>query len=449
MNEDGLRLEERSAEGPAQVPAADRAPAGTGLEGQWPVEQATRPSRATIQGGDVELSLIHDLAAAAALWAGFEDRASHTFFQTFAWLEAWQAHVGVRTGTLPAIVTGRHPDGTLLLVLPLAVERRHAVRYLTFLGSDLCDYNAPLLHPEFDAIVDYRSFATLWGRILSLLRADRRLPFDVIDLPKMPDEVGEQRNPLLALPTRPNPSGAYLATLGGSWNEFYERKRSAATRKKERKQLRQLAEFGEVRFVDRLDGAERVRTLDVLFEQKAQSLARMGVRNIFKRPGYGELFRAFATEARSRHLVHLSRLEVGSTIAATSLGFIAGSRYYLVLSSYDAGPIARLGPGRAHLQEVLRFAIRSGIRWFDFTIGDEPYKQDWSDTRSTLHDHLSPASPTGVIVVAAITAFRKTKRAIKQNVALWRVFTRARSRLAALRRRSSSERSDHGASSDT
>lgn len=383
----------------------------------------------------IALEIHGDLAEVAPLWQAFEAEASHTFFQTCAWLEAWQRHVGVRNATAPAIVTGRHPDGTLLFILPLAIQRRAAVRELRFLGSDLCDYNAPLLHPSFSDTVAEGDFAALWRRIVALLRADGRFAFDVIDLAKMPEHVGKQRNPLLALHTEPNPSGAYLTALTGGWDEFYARKRSSSTRKKERQQLRQLGEFGEIRFVDALEGEDRAKTLDLLFEQKARSFARMGVRNIFVRPGYRELFTSFAMDPKARPLVHLSRLEVGPSVAAISIGFTAAGCYYLVLSSYEGGDIARFGPGRAHLHELLRHAIRNGFGCFDFTIGDELYKQDWSDARLTLYDHLSAATRRGAIAVALINRFRTIKRAIKQNPEMWQLFSRARSFLGTIKSR--------------
>jgi CelD/BcsL family acetyltransferase involved in cellulose biosynthesis len=387
----------------------------------------------TLVGPEIGLAL-HDLEAIAALWRAFEHAAHHTFFQTFAWLEAWHRHVGALSGTKPAIVTGTHPDGKLLFVLPLAIQNRGLVRELKFLGSDLCDYNAPLLDPEFSTF--FRGdFTALWSRITTMLRADPRYAFDVIDLAKMPDHVGSQPNPLMALRTEANPSGAYVTRLSGTWDEFYAAKRSSSTRKKERQQLRQLGEFGEIRFVDTLEGDERRRTLDILFEQKARSFARMGVRNIFTRPGYRELFTAFAMDPTTRPLVHLSRLEVGSTVAAVSVGFTEGNCYYLVISSYDGGEMARVGPGRVHLHELLRFALRNSFDKFDFTIGDEAYKRDWSDDRLTLYDHTSAVTPSGAIAVALTNWFRTAKRAIKQNPTLWREFSRARSALGSMRAR--------------
>jgi len=433
MADDGIRTEEQPAEQALAAFAIRGADHSIPPALDQPVPLTAAPAKAPIDADDIELSLFGDLAAVELLWRASEDQASRTFFQSFAWLQAWQVHVGTRTGTSPVIIAGRHPDGTVVFILPLAVEHGRGLRRLTFLGADLCDYNAPLLHPAFSALVDAGAFSVLWPRILAQLRSDPRFGFDVVDLPKMPERVGAQLNPLMGLARQPNPSGAHLTSLGGSWEEFYARKRSAATRRTERKQLRQLGKVGEVHFVDQLEGEERVRTLDVLFEQKAHSFARMGVPNIFRRPGYTELFRSFATDPTCRHLVHLSRLEVGSSIAAASIGFTACSCYYLVLSSYDSGATARLGPGRAHLQELLRFAIRSGIDVFDFTIGDELYKLDWSDGRLTLYDHLSAANLRGAVAVALITGFRTLKRTIKQNAALWRLFSSSRSQLGAFR----------------
>lgn len=432
MMNNNMQFEEAILSGPDPVVRAEAA--GRAFEARARMTGPGAPGLLSVLAADaVALALHDDLGAVASVWQAFETEASHTFFQTFAWLDAWQRHVGAPADVLPAIVTGRHPDGTLLFILPLAIHRHRVVRRLTFLGADLCDYNAPLLHPGFEAMVGDAAFAALWPRLLGQLQADHRFTFDLIDLPKIPERVGDQRNPLLILGTKANPSGAHVTALAGTWDEFYASKRSASTRKRERRQLRQLADCGEIRFIDALEGDERRRTLDLLFEQKARSFERMGVRDIFARAGYRSLFTAFAMDAGSRHLVHLSRMEVGPTIAAVSLGFVSGSRYSLVISSYDGGDVARFGPGRAHLHELLRLAIQNGFAIFDFTIGDEAYKQDWSDARLTLQDHLSVARWRGAIAVALISLFRSVKRAIKQNPVLWRQFSRARSRFGAFR----------------
>jgi CelD/BcsL family acetyltransferase involved in cellulose biosynthesis len=259
-----------------------------------------------------------------------------------------------------------------------------------------------------------------------LVGADPRFRFDLVDLQKMPEMVGTQHNPFLGIKVLANPSGAYVATLGSNWDEFYAARRSSSTRKRERRQFKHLAEHGDVRFVDVADKADIERTLETLIDQKSRSFARMGVEDLFARPGYRDFYLDVATDHNVSALTHVSRLDVGATPAATNLGLTFRDCYYLVLSSYHDGEIARFGPGRAHLHELMRHAMERGFHKFDFTIGDEPYKRDWADIEVRLYDHLQAATLRGAVVVAMIGAFRRTKRLIKTTPVLWRAYTKAR-----------------------
>jgi len=387
-------------------------------------DEQSAESRAHVAANEIELAVYHELAAAEPVWRSLQKDGACTAFQTFEWLSMWQRHIGTRTGAMPCIVVARDANGAPLFIVPLAVCRSGFTRELTWLGSDLCDYNAPIFAKDALERLDHAEFAVVWQNIVELLRREPRCRYDLARLEKMPPSIGTHRNPMLALPTSLNPSGSYVTPLFGTWDEFYKAKRSSETRKKERKQLRRLGELGDVRFVAVGDKPEIARTIETLMQQKSKAFARMGVEDLFARPGY----RAFWLDVASalHGIVHVSRLDVGPTVAATSLGLTHRGCYYLVLSSYHDGEVMRFGPGRAHLHELLRHAIEHGIRDFDFTIGDEPYKRDWADIEVRLHDHLQAATPRGAVVVAMISAFRRTKRLIKTTPALWRTYSKAR-----------------------
>ena len=307
------------------------------------------------------------------------------------------------------------------------------MRRLKFLGQDLGDYNAPLLARDFSRIVGRDAFGGLWRDTLALIAA--ALPHDMVVLAKMPKTVGAQQNPMLALETHLNPSGAYETALGPDWEAFYNAKRSSATRRRDRTKVKRLGEMGAVRFAEPQDASELARTLETLIAQKSKSFARMGVTNMFARPGHAAFFRDVATAERTRALVHLSRLDVGETWAAVNLGLTFGDCYYHVLASYDDGEVSRFGPGAAHLRELLRHAIARGCARFDFTIGDEPYKRDWCETEQQLFDHSAAVTWRGLPATALALAWRRAKRAIKQSAPLWNLVVRLRSTWAALRKR--------------
>ncbi len=394
-----------------------------------------RPSAPTVSKiwAGIEIHVCADLAGVEAEWKEFEHTADCTPFQRFGWLAKWQQHIGAPKGTSPAIVLGRDAGGHLFFIMQFAIERRGPIRRLTWLGSELCDYNAPLLSEDFAQRLAPARFAELWDEIIRFLRGQVEFGFDLIDLQKMPETIGAQRNPFLDLPTQPHPSGAYIATLADDWDKFYAAKRSSSTRKRERRQFKHLAEHGEVRFVDVQETGDIARTLDELIAQKSRAFARMGVENIFARPGYREFFLDVATDHNVGALTHVGRLDVGTTSAAANLGLTFRDSYYLVLSSYHDGELARFGPGRALLNELMRHAIKCGFARFDFTVGDEGYKRDWSDTELNLYDYLAAELPGGWLVVTLTSGYRRTKRFIKQNPILWDTFSRLRARLNWLR----------------
>ena len=398
-----------------------------------------QPARDAAARHEIKLSVCEDLFALEPEWRRFELYADATVFQSFDWLSLWYRHIGERAGVRPAIVIARARNGGLLFLLPLAVKPG-LVRRLTFLGDELADYNAPLIAPEFAVHGREKGFLPLWRDILALVQSRPHLAYDAIELTKMPETVGAQANPLLCLEVGLNPSGAHLTELAGTWDEFYRAKRSSATRRRDRTKRKRLGEHGEVRFVNAGGVDEKTRTLDILMDQKARAFARMGVHNLFARPGYRDFFHALATGAPD--LVHVSRLEVGSVWAATNLGLSFGGTYYHVLASYEDGPLARFGPGAAHLRDLLQRAIEKGFRRFDFTIGDERYKLEWSDTMLRLFDHVSAATWRGWPVVFFTLTFRELKRAIKQSPMLWRMFSLARAAAWTLRRRQGDENAD-------
>jgi CelD/BcsL family acetyltransferase involved in cellulose biosynthesis len=255
----------------------------------------------------------------------------------------------------------------------------------------------------------------------------------------MPEFVGAQSNPFTRLDVGLNPSGAHLMNLHGTWDEFYQAKRSSATRRRDRTKRKRLGEFGEVRFITPQQPDDIARTLGTLVEQKSKAFARMGVANIFSPPGHQDFFFELATHPRTRHLVHVSRLEVGTTWAAANLGLIFGGRYYHVLASYDDGELSRFGPGAAHLRDLLCYAIECGLHCFDFTIGDERYKLEWSERTLCLYDLLAPTTARGWPLAALARGRRRLTRTIKQNPILWTTFSRLRAALGPTPKKSASE----------
>jgi D-aspartate ligase len=383
---------------------------------------------------DLSFAIHHDLAAAESEWRRFEQIADCTAFQTFDWLATWHRHIGQRDGVRPAIAIGTYADGTTALILPLAITATCGVRRLSWFGQAHCDYNAPLLARDFSRRVSPDRFAAAWQVLRRQMQRDPRLRHDWIALEKMPQSVGAQLNPFTVLDVTINASGAHLTQLGDDWEKFYYTKRSSATRRRDRAKRRHMSEYGEIRFVTTTEVDDARRTLETLFDQKHRTFARRGIPDIFERQGLREFFLDLASNPNIRHQFHISRVEVGDTWAAANFAILFGDCYYHVLASYeDDAALSHYGPGALHLRELLAHAIKLGLRRFDFTIGDEPYKDEWSDLSVKLYDYSAAATWRGWPTSIASSARRRLKRFVKQTPLIWKLVSRVRSAVGELR----------------
>jgi CelD/BcsL family acetyltransferase involved in cellulose biosynthesis len=380
---------------------------------------------------DISFRIFDDLAAVADAWRHFERTALLTPFQTYEWLAAWHRHIGARNGILPAIVVGRFAEGDIAFILPLAIDPRHALKRLCWLGQDMCDYNAPLLARDFAARVTPETFRALWRKLEAKMQSEPQTRHDWIEFEKMPETIGDAINPFTCFELTPNANSAHIMQLGGDWETFYRAKRSSPTRRHDRAKLRRMAQFGDIRFVTAADPAEAATTLETLMRQKSLAFARKGIADMFARPGTREFFLDIATNPATRPLVHVSRVEIGAADAAANFAIVHGDCYYHVLSSYCDGKLAHFGPGALHLRELMAYAIDRGLKKFDFTIGDERYKSEWCDERLRLFDYSAAATWRGSPASALSTARRRVKRYIKQTPAIWHLASRLRAAFGA------------------
>ncbi len=376
---------------------------------------------------DLSVNIYTDLAAVESEWRSFQQTAECTAFQTFEWLSAWQCHIGAGDRVLPIIAVGRFANGETAFIAPLALEQRRGAKRLRWLGQDLCDYNAPLLARDFSQRVTSERFLAIWQELRRQLQSDPRLRHDWIEFEKMPQTIGVQVNPFIALGVVPNANSAHITLLGDNWETFYRAKRSSATRRHDRSKRKHMAEFGEVLFSTVTEPDDVQRTLKTLWQQKKQIFARKGIADIFDRRGYREFFADMASNPSTQHLAHVSRIDIGDTCAAANFALTFGGCYYHVLASYCDGQLTRFGPGALHLRELLAHAIGAGLRLFDFTIGDEHYKLEWSDQCLKLYDYSAAATWRGLPESFASFARRRLKRFIKQSPLAWRFACRVRS----------------------
>ena len=376
--------------------------------------------------GEPVLSIHRNFEDVASVWKCIEETGQPFVFQSYAWVKEWYRIVADSDSVKAYFVVVEYPRGTPLMLLPLGIRQGTFVKYLVWLGGVLSDYHAPLLDANYSNVINERLFDAIWQEVKKLLP-----PFDAIFLEKQPECIANQKNPFTQLCTQPHPSNAHYTQLSGSLDSFINARRSKKSVNTEKRKERRLAEFGELNFVMARNTEEVKKLLPALIRQKGLGYQDLGVPNIFEVAEN----RQFVEQITGRYhdsFVLLCGLTVGERIAATFWGLVYQQRLYYLLPAYEHDELARFSPGNVLLRHIFDWCFKNNVKTFDFTVGDERYKDFWCDHVMKLYDHFEGVSIRGHFAIEVIKAQRKIKRKVKHSPLLAKTFIRIRKHAAKL-----------------
>lgn len=354
----------------------------------------------TIVMDELRIDIIDNLPQIEALWRLASFELAGYVFQCFEWLAVWNATAGVPQGVTPVLVQVADAGGQTLMLIPLGIRRLHGCRVLVFLGGEESDYKAPLINRTFATTCSAADFAVLWTAIL------RRLPpIDIVRFSEMPTTIAGVPNPFVTLHDFMHVGYAYAATpLPDNFDTYRQTHRSALFRKAARL-YRAGAGASPVRLECVADPAEMLSILDLTLAWKRE---RYG--NDCVDPDVERFYRQFLRSSPDAVTPFVARLWIGDAIVATEVGMVQGNRFYGLLTAYQSGAWARLSPGRLLMAEIIRWCIAEGLETFDLTRGDEEYKKDFSDTRTSLQACTHGSTRKGRIVLFGFAAMTRIYR---------------------------------------
>jgi CelD/BcsL family acetyltransferase involved in cellulose biosynthesis len=289
-------------------------------------------------------------------------------------------------------------------------------RVLGWLGGRASDYHGPLLGADWPRAVTHIDMKALWRQIA------RRLPrFDVVHFQKQPEIIAGHPNPFLALGAEGTPSMASAGRLIGSWDEAYRERRSAKSRRTISKKWRNLAGQGTVTItVDVRDPARIDRVMAALTRMKEDRIRRIGGRPLFSGDHVAAFYRDLTHARPGAARVLLSAMELDGRVIAAHWGLVHKGRLYSLLPSYDEAH-ATVSPGLHLMLSIMEWCCDNGVTVFDFTIGDEGYKEKWSDETLRLIERVRLRRARGLGYVARVRAGHAARRLARRMPALRRI----------------------------
>lgn len=346
-------------------------------------------------------------------WLGLEKKAVFYYFQSFLWLSEWYYHIGKISGSEPFIIAVYRGD-ELVSLFPFCIKREYGIyRLLTCMGGKLADYNAPI----FSKLLSEEERRNISIMVIKELCGIKNI--DLLLFLRIPEYLNDGKiNPMINTDiirpcTHPEDYlyAPYLVLK--DWENIYtkvnKRKRSVSS-----KFRRRLSDLGtiEFRIAENLHEVEEVTKVTIT--QKAKRLFKKVKTNLFEDSDYINFYINTGLKAYNEGYLHLSWLKLNEEIVATHWGILFNSRLYWLVPSFNYN-YQKNAPGRLLLEEIIHWCCENKVKCFDFCLGDEPYKSDWTDTKMILYRYLKPLTFRGFIYDKL---YRKVKPLLKKYITL-------------------------------
>ena len=339
-------------------------------------------------------------------------RSNVTPFQHPIWLDRVYARLAPSAKMEPVVATVRvRSTGRLVAVLPLMRLRQYGLTVLTFADPKVSDYVEPIFDPEIISTADCKALAKsirealprfdLWR--ISKLRADSRCSSALL--------AAEAR-------TSPMSMGSHAVNLYQPVDNWREENIDRTTLNAIDLNCRRLRRKGKVELRVIRTSEDIHDAFAAMRGYREPRFRRREGEDLLQNPAYFEFYREVATvgvESLSRTYV----LTFDGRPIGVCFGLAYRTQFLNLLTGFDGTNFKNYSIGLLLIDGMLRDCIERGERLYDFTVGDEAYKEKFGTLKKPLLEGWVPGSLAGSIALAAKTKLPGVTRFAR--VALTRV----------------------------
>ncbi|WP_167850900.1 MULTISPECIES: GNAT family N-acetyltransferase [Tabrizicola] len=335
-----------------------------------------------------KIELHTDWRALEKTWRALEADGRCTVFQTYDWVAPWYENTN-RHGVAKPLIATVADEGGVVWILPLCRHRWKGLNFISLADLGVSDYGG-LLMARNDRIGDHEVRDVLTDILRALPRCD------MVHFQKLQLRIDDRPNPLLQVGhVVAMREKCYGIEVNRPWADLSKDIMQSRLRSTIRQQKKKIAVHGPLSLEHVRDPRAMKAAMDILWEMRRGRFRRIG------RADTPEVWRSFyydvATNPERQLDLCVTICRAGDTPIAACFGPTRGRTYHVVLPTFAADEWETYRPGMLMFDAMLEeFGPRTGFTgYFDFTIGDEPYKQRFGAVGSPLMETMTPRSLKG------------------------------------------------------
>ena len=333
-------------------------------------------------------------------WKEISLTGNYNFFQSFDYLKI----ISSKKSNEIRIVSIYY-NNKVIAYFPLEIKNFYFFKILQWIGTEISDFCNPIIINRFYDIVQDKSFDKIWNNILNDIGR-----FDLIYFNNQLSEINNLQNPFTKFLDSiefskiykikiDNSIGQYLTKLKESNNKkFYEIQRTINKSKNLEKEFNVIFDIKEL--------PHHEVDLKKVVQNKIHQLNKKRIKNKLNNE-FVEIFEYLINLKKNRFI--LASLKINNEIISTCFGIILNNIFYYYMPMIISNNFNNYKPGKILTLKIVDWCAKNKIQYFDFGLGDEKYKENFSNKLITIHRYITYKSLLGKILfyVMKIVFFKK------------------------------------------
>lgn len=297
---------------------------------------------------------------------------------------------------------------SVLAILPLEIKKIYSVKVLQWIGTDYSDYCNPILSKKLSLNLNKEYFLNVWKLIFSEIKNE----IDIVFFNNQLALINDFTNPFVSFFETLKFSTVYNINLNNNFNDYkenvknknkkhaYEIHRTLIKYEKLKEHLKNLT-------INIQDSSQDFLNFKKVIDEKKTQLFKKNINNKLD-DNFKKIFENLIKLKKVNFYI-ISLMSEKKAISSC-FGFVYENAFYYYIPTVLSNSFDNYKPGKILILQIIQWCIKNNIKKFDFGLGSEKYKKDFSNKEISLHRYIKFYTLKGSLAYFFMLIFLKIKR---------------------------------------
>jgi CelD/BcsL family acetyltransferase involved in cellulose biosynthesis len=323
-------------------------------------------------------------------WKEFEKNSYSTIFQKFFFINNWNISIN-KNKNYKLYIIFIYRDDSLIAILPLCIKNFFSIKILQWIGEPFNDYNFPILVNKL--LVSNNELSKVIYEIININKKD----YSLVYLKKQLTYFRGQNNIFSNFKNISTHEKNSVFVMNESFENFLNNHNffKISKYKRIKASINRFNIEYKSSYINNNDFSFKNDVYNFFLINKSDRINKTGAWNYLKFSKYKD----FIYLNLRNHKCFCNAIYIDNKIISASIGFIDNETFYYIFPCYD-NKWKKISPGLINLYLSIRdFYENKLCNRFDFTIGNEPYKDVWSNEVKFLNQSFFGSSIIGIFLI--------------------------------------------------